>query len=114
MRSSVELSEATYFMWKWYKDAQRCVAYLTHVPNHASRHRFPQSQCFTRGWVLQELLAPRVVISCNAAWESIGAEHDAELFRRIADFTGIPKRCLAQRQSLKAACVAKKLSLAGV
>jgi hypothetical protein len=67
--SSSELSEAIRFMYKWYRDAQVCYAYLSDVPggrigeDHVREGPyFGASKWFTRGWTLQELLTPRSVV----------------------------------------------------
>ncbi|KAF1816809.1 HET-domain-containing protein [Eremomyces bilateralis CBS 781.70] len=67
--SSAELSEAINSMYLWYKEAAACSAYLSDVdiPNsgslrsHDSSIVFKSSRWFTRGWTLQELLAPKSV-----------------------------------------------------
>jgi hypothetical protein len=67
-----ELSEAINSMFRWYRDAVKCYVYLSDVSqpalgvNDAFNHRtresdFRKSRWFTRGWTLQELLAPRSV-----------------------------------------------------
>lgn len=70
--SSAELSEAINSMWAWYRDASVCYAYLADAPDTAPQmdsngmftvefeDPFWQSKWFTRGWTLQELLAPRM------------------------------------------------------
>ncbi|KAL5356352.1 hypothetical protein BJX96DRAFT_171539 [Aspergillus floccosus] len=57
--SSAELSEAINSMYRWYQDAEICYAYLADVP---PRKSFTESRWFTRGWTLQELIAPSKVI----------------------------------------------------
>ncbi|EGR45412.1 uncharacterized protein TRIREDRAFT_41660, partial [Trichoderma reesei QM6a] len=70
---SVELSEAINSMFRWYSNAARCYVYLSDVsianPEEASElkllyewgNNFENSRWFTRGWTLQELLAPKTV-----------------------------------------------------
>jgi hypothetical protein len=49
-------------MYKWYWDAAICYAYLSDVSaSPGSEHKLKSSRWFTRGWTLQELLAPDVV-----------------------------------------------------
>ena len=64
--SSAELSEAINSMYHWYRDAQVCYAFLAdvHVADNVSAEKsfFRESRWFTRGWTLQELIAPRVVV----------------------------------------------------
>src|SRR6266487_1057988 len=61
-QSSAELSEAINSMYQWYQKAEICYAYLADVPadtNLQSEHSaFAKSRWFTRGWTLQELIAP--------------------------------------------------------
>ena len=70
--SSAELSEAINSMFRWYQKAARCYVYLSDVwtgdrkASDASAEctwesAFRASKWFTRGWTLQELLAPRSV-----------------------------------------------------
>lgn len=64
--SSAELSEAINSMFEWYRKAAMCYVFLTDVTldSYPKGSRwwdekiFPQSRWFTRGWTLQELLAP--------------------------------------------------------
>ncbi|KAE9378532.1 HET-domain-containing protein [Stipitochalara longipes BDJ] len=62
---SAELSEAINSMFRWYREADVCYAFLDDVcssenPAEASSS-FRRSRWFTRGWTLQELLAPSVI-----------------------------------------------------
>jgi hypothetical protein len=60
--SSAELSEAINSMHTWYRDARICYAYLADVRSdedpQSLNSSFSTSKWFTRGWTLQELLAP--------------------------------------------------------
>ncbi|KAI0200939.1 heterokaryon incompatibility protein-domain-containing protein [Astrocystis sublimbata] len=77
-RSSAELSEAINSMFKWYQDAAICYAYLEDVSSETDGIRL--SRWFTRGWTLQELLAPSVVVFYSRDWARIGTRRDlAEL-----------------------------------
>jgi hypothetical protein len=64
--NSVELTEAINCMFRWYREAARCYVYLSDVHVTKSQHNawqddFRKSRWFTRGWTLQELLAPEFV-----------------------------------------------------
>ena len=75
--SSAELSEAINSMFRWYRDAKVCYAYLEDVAINShedSMVAFRKSRWFTRGWTLQELLA---VISAQLS-------NDREVARLIA------------------------------
>jgi hypothetical protein len=63
--SSAELSEAINSMFRWYRDAEVCYVYLSDVSGPLEwktelnmMEDFRSSKWFTRGWTLQELLAP--------------------------------------------------------
>jgi len=68
-RSSAELSEAINSMFRWYYLSSRCYVYLRDVSwilkesgsDKAWEKGFKESRWFTRGWTLQELIAPRHV-----------------------------------------------------
>jgi hypothetical protein len=67
-RSSTELSEAINSMYKWYAAAELCFVYLDDYteedPSVKSQQRagISKSRWFTRGWTLQELLAPKELV----------------------------------------------------
>jgi hypothetical protein len=94
--SSAELSEAINSMWSWYRNAAECYAYLFDLPAspvqiRTSRETFEAFGCarwFSRGWTLQELLAPIRVFFCNSHWD-IFAEK-AEIGRELSIITNIP------------------------
>ncbi|EGP86797.1 uncharacterized protein MYCGRDRAFT_60039, partial [Zymoseptoria tritici IPO323] len=68
-KSSQEVSEAVNSMLKYYSRAAVCLAYLRDV-SHCSLEAFETSEWFTRGWTLQELLAPSLVIFLSNDWNS--------------------------------------------
>ncbi|KIJ19671.1 hypothetical protein PAXINDRAFT_166749 [Paxillus involutus ATCC 200175] len=53
--SSAELEEAIRSMFRWYRNAHVCIA---HLAQSQSLQDLRNEQWFTRGWTLQELLAP--------------------------------------------------------
>ncbi|KAK4222780.1 WD40-repeat-containing domain protein [Podospora fimiseda] len=60
--SSAELQETITSMYSWYRNSTKCYAYLSDVSATASQEwetAFKNSRWFTRGWTLQELIAPR-------------------------------------------------------
>ncbi|PVH71050.1 HET-domain-containing protein [Cadophora sp. DSE1049] len=63
--NSVELAEAINSMFRWYRMSTKCYVYLSDVSRTAVNTNelawesaFRKSRWFTRGWTLQELLAP--------------------------------------------------------
>lgn len=116
-RSSAELSEAIDSMWEWYGKVEECCARLSDVTCSSLDGPFDTAlgttnACFSRGWTLQELLAPSTVILCDADWRVIGEKKDAVILAEIAKITSIPLRCLASHLSLNHTPVAQKLSWA--
>ncbi|KAL8881716.1 MAG: hypothetical protein Q9192_007736 [Flavoplaca navasiana] len=100
-KSSAELSEAINSMFKWYQSAEECVVYLSDVSlgdqevnNQDFQDSFSASSWFTRGWTLQELLAPRKSIFYDTDWNEIGSKH--LLCGLISATTGIKKPFIAQ------------------
>lgn len=85
--SSAELSEAINSMFRWYNQSEICYAYLVDVKGGANTKEFGQSRWFTRGWTLQELLAPRRVQFYNTSWDFIG--DSGRLSTIIASVAGI-------------------------
>jgi hypothetical protein len=90
--SSAELSEAINSMFMWYKNARVCYAYLSDVLSDENPHNhysssFAASRWFTRGWTLQELLAPMRVVFYGRGWVDIGTK--AMLHNTITAVTGI-------------------------
>jgi hypothetical protein len=73
--SSAELSEAINSMFRWYEASRICYAYLEDVPSgqnpFESRSAFQMSRWFTRGWTLQELLAPRRIVFFASDWKPV-------------------------------------------
>ena len=116
--SSAELSEAINSMFAWYQNAARCYVYLADTPQTAARLNskghvnkddpFRQSKWFTRGWTLQELLAPLDLIFFSSDWVQIGTKID--LKTTLSQITGVEARFLTGRLDLSLASVAKRMS----
>jgi hypothetical protein len=99
-------------MFQWYRDAQVCYAYLADVPVEEKNYgrwgsKFRSSTWFTRGWTLQELLAPETVVFFNYGWVEIGTR--GSLNELIASITTIDKAFL---ENFGEASVAQKFSWA--
>ncbi|UKZ74702.1 hypothetical protein TrVFT333_002372 [Trichoderma virens FT-333] len=74
--SSAELTESINSMYQWYEKSAVCYAYLSDVTitDPSSDATFGESVWFTRGWTLQELIAPKTVEFFNATWQKIGTK----------------------------------------
>jgi hypothetical protein len=88
--SSSELTEAINSMFKWYQRAQVCYVYLSDVPSSEPgefSECFHSSRWFSRGWTLQELLAPQDVKFYSNDWSFLGTKES--LCSEISSITGI-------------------------
>ncbi|KAI0772436.1 hypothetical protein BD413DRAFT_545420 [Trametes elegans] len=97
--SSAELSEAINSMFAWYRDAQVCIVYLADVPTlgdpdpRAPDSPFRRSRWFTRGWTLQELVAPDPhMVFLSREWVPIGRR--AKLADVIEEITKVDAKLL--------------------
>lgn len=128
--SSAELSEAINSMFAWYQRAGICYAYLEDVPGSFAalpdlgdghslsdaeerrlmKSEFALARWFTRGWTLQELIAPAEVKFYNESYGFIGSKRSlAYLIKRV---TGIDEGLLLGEQTVQAFCIARKMSWA--
>ncbi|TEA19715.1 Vegetative incompatibility protein HET-E-1 [Colletotrichum sidae] len=89
--SSGELSEAINSMFSWYKNAAVCYIYMADVPTSPSSP-FRRSRWFTRGWTLQELIAPKHAIFYSRDWQMLGTK--STLTTPISEVTSISPGCL--------------------
>jgi hypothetical protein len=99
--NAVELAEAINSMFRWYRDATRCYVYLSDVSklpldpvksNELWELTFRKSKWFTRGWTLQELIAPKSVEFFSKEEELLG--NKASLEGQLCSVTGIPHKAL--------------------
>jgi hypothetical protein len=101
--SDSELSEAINSMFRWYRDAAKCYVYLPDVSSPTIdigdksnqlpwESAFRTSRWFTRGWTLQELIAPISVEFFSKNREFLGDKKSLE--RHICEITRIPSNAL--------------------
>ncbi|KAF9874595.1 het domain protein [Colletotrichum karsti] len=120
--SSAELSEAINSMYSYYLLSRICFVYLSDVPPLSSSpvmNALPslaRSRWFTRGWTLQELIAPRRSIFYASDWSSIGTKglHRGEqpFIAAIANITGVFESVLSNTRSPRYYSVAERMSWA--
>ena len=117
-RSSAELSEAINSMYRWYANSLVCYAYLHDTPGTFSTvrddRRYPNSngwpEWFSRGWTLQEMIAPSNVQFFNKDWQCIGDKR--MLSNTLSRITGVPSYILTDGLSSNRPCVAQIMSWA--
>ena len=117
--SSAELSEAINSMYRWYENARVCYAYLHDVlgssfPTESDGLRYRNSkgwpEWFSRGWTLQEMIAPSNVQFFNKNWQPIG--NKKTLAHTLAGITGVSQVILMDGLSSNRPCVAQIMSWA--
>ncbi|OJD12835.1 hypothetical protein AJ78_06637 [Emergomyces pasteurianus Ep9510] len=110
--SSAELSESINSMYEWYRCAAVCYVYLNDVTESSvtESSTFSSSVWFTRGWTLQELIAPSEVQFFNTEWQKLGSKVD--LKDEISSITGIPVKVLTGELAPQELSVAQRMSWA--
>ena len=113
--SSAELSEAINSMFVWYRDAVVCYVYLVDFIAWSDSEfavSGGRSRWFSRGWTLQELLAPENVVFYDHNWKDCGTKQS--LAGIIANITGIDQRLLSGEAQINEYSVAQKMSWASL
>lgn len=122
--SSAELSEAINSMFTFYSQSTVCYVYLSDLgsggqsylePDTASAKRqlasdLPRCRWFTRGWTLQELIAPSNVEFYDRCWVMRGTKRD--LRDQLASITKIDPLVLLSPSKLPSVPVGRKMSWA--
>lgn len=107
--NSVELSEAINSMFRYYKEAQICYAYLADVHTSTWEAQIAQAKWWKRGWTLQELIAPSSLQFFSRTWEPLGSRQT--LRNTITAITGIEDEYLIG-YPIEHASIAKRMSWA--
>ena len=118
--SSTELSEAINSMFKWYSESEVCYAFLADVPSDdvigAPNSAFRRARWHTRGWTLQELIAPIHLIFLSpdhsGQWTRIGDK--INLAPLLHEITGVPARVLTREDQFYDVSVAERMAWASM
>ncbi|VUC26221.1 unnamed protein product [Clonostachys rosea] len=115
--SSADLSEAINSMYRYYRDSAECLVYLADVSYHqpgASRAKkleaIGQSRWFSRGWTLQELIAPQERHFFDVNWDEI--PWGADLLRTLSRAGNVAVDVLEHRHNLPNISVAERMTMA--
>ncbi|KAF2169272.1 hypothetical protein M409DRAFT_36165 [Zasmidium cellare ATCC 36951] len=123
--SSADLSEVVNSMYRWYADATVCYVYLADVTIESHRrgdiHKLPQDvdylrlkfaagRWFTRGWTLQESIAPKEVRFYDSEWFFITTKTQSTA--ALAKVSGIDEIVLRRSYQAKHFSVATRFSWA--
>jgi hypothetical protein len=85
-----ELSEAINSMFRWYRNSAKCYVYLTDVSmsiQNDINKALQESRWFTRGWTLQELIAPDSVEFFSLDRKRLGDKKSLE--QQLSNITGV-------------------------
>jgi tetratricopeptide (TPR) repeat protein len=89
--NAAELTESINSMFRWYQNAVKCYVFLADVSTPTSEDdrdsQLRKSRWFTRGWTLQELIAPQCVEFFSQQGEQLGDRKSLE--QQIHQVTGI-------------------------
>ncbi|RDX47103.1 HET-domain-containing protein [Lentinus brumalis] len=129
--SSAELSEAINSMFRYYALARICYGYLPDVSSvefsledvekdrnsrkgyrHSRYRSFGRSIWFTRGWTLQELIAPRFFVFLSSSWKIIGTK--ADLAELMEWWCAIPAAVLRFQVRFTEFSIAQRMSWFGL
>ncbi|KAF4632572.1 hypothetical protein G7Y89_g5548 [Cudoniella acicularis] len=112
--SSAELSEAINSMFNWYQQATICYAYLEDVvisSEYTSETQdcpeLRKSRWFTRGWTLQELIAPEKILFFGNKWSFLG--NKKILSGLLSSITTVPEEVLAEPSRRRFCSIAKRM-----
>lgn len=115
-RSSSELSEAINSMFRYYWNARVCYAYLSDLlpadTTSSIEERLRPCRWFSRGWTLQELIAPPSLIIYDSEWSAVASR--AEIAVALAGITHILWKIFANREALWRTSVATRMSWASM
>lgn len=109
--SSEHVTEAINSMFQWYREAKVCYAYLEDVEHQPKARQIDQLRTcrwFTRGWTVQELLAPKTVKFYDHNWSMIGTK--IALVKDIADITSIDEKVLLDSSEVTRQSIAQRMS----
>ncbi|KAM7190468.1 vegetative incompatibility protein HET-E-1 [Rhypophila sp. PSN 637] len=114
-----EVSEAINSMFTLYANATVCYAHLEDVIFQEYKsgyrtweHDFAKSRWFTRGFTLQELVAPRRVVFFAQGWQWLGTKSDTILSKHIEKVTKIESRVLSDPSQIFKTCIARRMAWA--
>ncbi|KAF1817088.1 HET-domain-containing protein, partial [Eremomyces bilateralis CBS 781.70] len=111
--SSAELSEAINSMYMWYRDSHVCFTFLEDFEWAPEDGQDPlvslsSSRWFTRGWTLQELIAPGNLVFFDKRWAEFGTK--LSMGSLISQITGIRGQYLQEDPDFFWCSVAERMS----
>jgi len=115
-RNSTELSEAINSMYRYYARSWICYIYLSDVETGGDEsvlELIRDSKWFTRGWTLQELIAPGIRQLFDTNWDPIFPQKgDVDITESLSLAAGVPLDLLTGERPPSDYCVAERMSWA--
>lgn len=110
-------------MYRWYENARVCYAYIEDDPTsqpeansgfveHTNTWALRTARWTTRGWTLQELIAPRLVRFYTKDWELLGDKRDPAICEALMRATGIEAGVLFGQITVAEVSVANRMKWA--
>jgi len=130
--SSAELSEAINSMFEWYRGAVVCYCLLSDFQTESSLEAdLAKCRWFTRGWTLQELIAPDILVFFDDSWTARGSirireslydwpaqysegAYEVDLSEQISEITGVPLSVLSAVNTLQSTPAVEIMSWASL
>ncbi|KAH7903658.1 hypothetical protein BJ138DRAFT_1191031, partial [Hygrophoropsis aurantiaca] len=98
--NSVELQQSLNSMFDWYRGSSLTIVYLSDVPPSTKPGALAKSAWTTRGWTLQEFLAPNVILFFAKDWtpylndRSLNHKESITIMQELEDATGVSGQAL--------------------
>lgn len=108
--SSAELTESINSMFGYYARSSICFAYLADLQPGMIEESLHACRWFTRGWTLQELIAPRILSVYSGSWNYVGSRDS--LIDVFSATTRIPAAALSQPWFPGSFSIAERMSWA--
>ncbi|KAG2363744.1 hypothetical protein BDR07DRAFT_888500 [Suillus spraguei] len=93
---TVELPESITSMFRWYQHSSLTIVYLYDISPSSGSGALTSSDWITRGWTLQELLAPNIILFYRNNWtpylDHHHENHKQFIMQELKDATGIDSR----------------------
>ena len=99
-------------MFRWYRDAKTCIAYLVDLEAATLPLEPRLSRCrwFYRGWCLEELIASKQILFFTQDWNYVGDKHSLKSL--ISAITRIDEEILEDSERMLSVPVGRRMSWA--
>ncbi|KAG2745426.1 hypothetical protein P692DRAFT_20837557, partial [Suillus brevipes Sb2] len=98
--NNVELNESVNSMFIWYRHSALTIVYLSDVPPSSKSGALTMSVWNTRGWTVQEFIAPEVILFYQSNWtlylddRTPNHKESVAIMQELEDATGIDRSAI--------------------